>query len=342
MKVITFFNNKGGVGKTTSAVNIASYFAKKLDKRILFMDLDPQSNSTQLVVREEDWGKFYGPDRTEKTIYDYFRKIIIGEANIQFYEVPIKTSDTRYNFHLIPGHPKLSIIEEKLSKAWTSCFEGDIGGFRVTNWLRQFEDHYKEEYDYIIIDLGPSLGALNRSILLNSHYFITPMGSDIFSLLGIDNLSQWFNTWKTLYKDALKVLHRQYEVEDYESFNINHNPDEMTKFIGFSVQQYVKRKFKSGYRAIRAYEEVIENMPNEIKEKLQIHSFENLTLDDLKLGDIPYLYSLIPLSQTSKAPIFELEYSDGVRGAQSIAAEEYGQLMDSITKKILSNMEVNR
>ena len=64
---------------------------------------------------------------------------------------------------------------------------GDKGAIRKLNWLNQLKQQ-NQEFDYILIDVGPSLGALNRSALLNSDFFLTPMASDIFSLLGIANI----------------------------------------------------------------------------------------------------------------------------------------------------------
>ena len=70
MKVITFFNNKGGVGKTTTIVNLASYLSIAKEKKILLVDLDPQSNATQAILPEDMWMEFYDPENTEtrKTI----------------------------------------------------------------------------------------------------------------------------------------------------------------------------------------------------------------------------------------------------------------------------------
>ena len=73
MKVVTFFNNKGGVGKTTTIINLASYLSIYREKKVLVVDLDPQSNSTQAILPEEIWLEFYDPENrnTRKTIYDY-------------------------------------------------------------------------------------------------------------------------------------------------------------------------------------------------------------------------------------------------------------------------------
>ena len=75
MKVITFFNNKGGVGKTTTIINLASYLSIYRGKKVLVVDLDPQSNSTQAILPEETWLEFYDPDNHNvMTIFVIWKK----------------------------------------------------------------------------------------------------------------------------------------------------------------------------------------------------------------------------------------------------------------------------
>ena len=189
MKVITFFNNKGGVGKTTTIVNLASYLSISKEKKILLVDLDPQSNATQAILPEDMWMEFYDPENpeTRKTIYDCFSKIEDGDSEFVNIDIPVTSSQNNFKIALIPGHPKLSIIDDTMSKSWAETMSGDKGALRKLNWLNQLKQK-NNEFDYILIDMGPSLGALNRSALLNSDYFLTPMASDIFSLLGISNI----------------------------------------------------------------------------------------------------------------------------------------------------------
>lgn len=98
MKVVTFFNNKGGVGKTTTIINLASYLSIYREKKVLVVDLDPQSNSTQAILPEEIWLEFYDPENrnTRKTIYDYFRDMEEGDANFNNIEIPVNEDQKAY------------------------------------------------------------------------------------------------------------------------------------------------------------------------------------------------------------------------------------------------------
>lgn len=343
MKVITFFNNKGGVGKTTTIVNLASYLSISKEKKILLVDLDPQSNATQAILPEDMWMEFYDPENpeTRKTIYDCFSKIEDGDSEFVNIDIPVTRSQNNFKIALIPGHPKLSIIDDTMSKSWAETMSGDKGALRKLNWLNQLKQE-NSEFDYILIDMGPSLGALNRSALLNSDYFLTPMASDIFSLLGISNIAEWMERWIRLYKSALSTFVETNGQEAanlfFQKYLINTNPDEMTRYIGYSIQQYSKRKFKAGERPTRAYEKVIGGFHDKIIEFLYGFAKSGIRTDELKLGDIPYIYSVVPLSQTSNTPIFELDYSTGVRGNQSSSVETYKKYLDTVAENFIRNV----
>lgn len=340
MKTITFFNNKGGVGKTTLAVNLASYFALKKNQRVLFLDIDPQANSTQLIVPEVLWNEFYGENPFCKTILDFLSPIQVGDSNLDLTPRPFRAAEDRFGIFLIPGHPHLSIVEDILSDSWNRTLAGDIGGFRRTNWLKSLTNHFDNDYDFLFIDAGPSLGALNRSVLLNSDFFVAPMGSDIFSLMGISNISIWIKKWINAYSNALSVLESQQEdsAVKISKYPLNFDVNCTTRLIGFSIQQYITKTFKGGRRPVASFERIIKQMPAAMTKHLGFLVHNNLTTDDLNLGDVPYLYSLVPLAQSANAPMFTLTYSDGVVGNQIDSVKKYEIMLDSIANKILRNI----
>lgn len=341
MKIVTFFNNKGGVGKTTTVVNLASYLSYKFDKKILLVDLDPQSNSTQLIISEDKWSEFYGEKPTHKTIYDYFENMDAGEPRLENCGIPVRAENNNYKIDLIPGHPKLAIIDDTMSRSWNGTLGQEKGELRKLNWLNQFKP-WVSDYDYVFIDVGPSLGALNRSVLLNSDYFFTPMGSDIFSLLGIENIASWMSRWKSLYMDALSNIEKSNDTFDLKRFSekyfINIDIKASAKFLGYSIQQYSKRKFKGEVRPVQAYEKVIKEIHGIILRHLGDFIPGNIKEEDIKLGDVPYVYSIVPLSQTSNMPIFNLDYKSGVRGNQSSSVKEYTTFIDEIALNFLKNI----
>lgn len=338
MKIITFFNNKGGVGKTTLLVNIAALLSLKEGKKILVLDADPQANTTQMVIPEEKWELYYGDNCTRQSIKDMFEPILDGDASVNP-EITITTgSEHNFGFDLIPGHPTLSTFEDKLSEAWLGTQGGDIGGFRKTNWLNAVKRKFDDDYDLMFVDVGPSLGALNRSILLNSDFFITPMGSDIFSLMGIKNISEWIEEWEDKYSVAVtNALKRQKRI--FDDYPLNSYPQSTTRFVGYCIQQYNARKFKDGRRPIMAYDRIISQIHSTITNDLS-EFIPQYVVDDeeLKLGDVPYLSSLIPLSQSANQPYFNLTYKDGIRGSQGNSVIEATEMITSITSSLMGNL----
>src|SRR5205085_1395911 len=104
-----------------------------------------QCNSTQLVLDNDRWMSLYWENNatTQKTLLDVVRPIELGGPEIATGIKPVKSSQNRFRVDLLPGHPRMSIIEDLLSRAWTDASSGDIGGIRRTNWLRSLIASYE-------------------------------------------------------------------------------------------------------------------------------------------------------------------------------------------------------
>jgi len=340
LKSIVFFNNKGGVGKTTLACNIAAFLNDQMDKRVLLVDADPQCNSTQSILSDDICEEIYLTNESRyHTLYNFVLPLEEGEPKISLEIEPMLASQNRYLSDIIPGHPRMSIIEDRLSDAWGKSQSGDIGGIRITNWCSQLIKKFADRYDIIIFDVGPSLGALNRTILLSCDFILSPFGCDIFSLLGIKNISQWIKNWDKLYIRAIEYL-RDQSPDAVDKFEIIASTENKFRLVGYSVQQYIMRSFVDGQRPVKAYDKIMQQIPETIRSSLDFLIPEYHKEKDLELGHIPYLYSLIPMAQSAKAPIHTLEYGDGVRGSQSKQVKSYASLMHSVCSKLLENMGV--
>ncbi len=177
-KVVSFSNQKGGVGKTTSCINISAQVANK-GKKVLMIDLDPQGNATS--------GLGIQKAKLKKTIYD----VIIGRCDIK--DVIIKTKFK--NLSVVPANIDLAGAELELYD-----MEED------KNFTKLALDSIKDEYDYIFIDCPPSLGMLTVKALSISDGVVIPMQCEFYSLEG---MSQLFNTVKKirqLYNPGLQVV----------------------------------------------------------------------------------------------------------------------------------------
>ena len=116
MKAI-FFNNKGGVGKTTLACNVASFLALHKRKRILLINADPQCNATQAMLDEDVCERIYlSKSSNQKTLEDVLKPFEDGYPEITPNISPCLASSNKYNIDILPGHPRLSTMEDKFSE----------------------------------------------------------------------------------------------------------------------------------------------------------------------------------------------------------------------------------
>lgn len=335
------FNNKGGVGKTTLTNNIAAFISDNMQKRVLVIDCDPQCNSTQLLMGQEFATDLYwtqSPSSNITTISDILQPIEDGDSKINDTFVPVKSSKTRFNVDLIPGNPKFSIIEDRLGSAWHELLGGDIGGIRKTNWNTFLIKKIENNYDFVFYDLGPSLGSINRSVLIGCDYFITPMGTDIFSILGIRNISEWLLGWLNLYENSLQLSEERFPGR-LRSFGIDSHIKIKSGYLGYTIQQYITKSKQGVRRPTQAYEEIINSVPDVVEKSLRRFVKPELSANKLKLGDVPHLYSLIPLAQSNSAPITKLRGKDGLVGTQFRQQEDFTKILSSIVENIFSNLQ---
>ncbi len=332
MKSLAFFNNKGGVGKTTLACNMASHIAKDLERKVLFVDLDPQCNATQLLLREEQWQKLYANRRESqrRTVLKVLRYIRAGDSAVDP-ELEIVRS-IRFGFDVLPGHPSLSMVEDRLSSSWVDFQAGDLGGARRSVWASALVA--TANYDLVIFDVGPSLGALNRSVLLGSDTFVTPMAADLFSLYALDNISDWIATWSRNYTRGFESLLERKEFDPLE-YGLTPEPRVNHAFAGYTVQQYVTKAMGGGYRSVNAYDRYKRQIPERAQ---ALSALRCATAHEPNLGVVPNMFSMVPLAQAAHAPIRDLTTKDGLRGAQVSQQERYSEQLEEIADRLVTNI----
>lgn len=166
VKTIAFFNNVGGVGKTSLVYHLSWMFADR-GKRILSVDLDPKANLTAAFLSDDTLESIWPEDiKKHRSIYGAIHPLQMGISDID----PPYLSILDENLALIPGDVNLYSFEDDLSTVWPACLIGDERAFRVTSafWRIMQNGATQHQADIILIDLGTSLGALNRSALIAS------------------------------------------------------------------------------------------------------------------------------------------------------------------------------
>ena len=331
MKSIAFFNNKGGVGKTTLLCNLAGYFSIKLGKKVLVIDADPQCNTTSYVLPEDSFYSFYFKDNGF-SVASLIPSLEDGEGFVKSFE---SQKADYFGFDIIPGNPTFAVSEDFLANEWKDVKSSDYRGIRSSLLFSDLLSKC-DEYDYVFFDMGPSLGAINRAVLLSCDYFLTPMSSDVFSLLALSNIGKSLSAWRETLLNGYNGL-EQDKKEKIDKFHHGYS----IRFIGYVEQQYITKSVGGQPRAVRAYDEILKKIPSEIKEKV-VRPINETVLEkfDYKIGSIPNYHSLVPMSQTAHKPIFELTAVDGVVGAHYQKVREFDGLMKKIADRMLLNMEV--
>ena len=163
--ILTFFNNKGGVGKTSLIYHLAWMYAN-LRKRVIVVDLDPQANLTAAFLEEDTIENIWNGNNAGSTIFQCVKPLTgVGdllEPNLQKIATDI---------YLIPGDVALSGFEDTLSNEWPNSMN-DNNLYRPMRILTAFWQVMqlgakKIQADIILVDIGPNLGAINRSVLIS-------------------------------------------------------------------------------------------------------------------------------------------------------------------------------
>lgn len=323
MKSIAFFNNKGGVGKTTLLCNVAAYAALRLGRRVAVIDADPQCNATQYIFGENTLDQFYGSQGF--TIHDIIDPLTVGEGFSQ--DLQMKSS-IDFGFDVLPGDPRLALTEDFLAQDWSDAKSGDVRGIK-TNLVFSDLLSRMNNYDLVFIDVSPSLGAINRSILLASDYFVSPMSIDIFSLKAFENIAKWITDWWQDWERGIENIRPGRSLPELKYGK--------SAFVGYVTQQYLAKRDASGNRrGVKAYEDIRQKIDSVIRE---CGLDEGIPGQPFEIGTVPNLFSLVPMSQSNNKPVFELKSSDGVVGAHFAKVKDASDIFGTVTEKLLERID---
>ena len=331
--ILTLFNNKGGVGKTSMLYHLAWMFAS-LEKRVIIFDLDPQSNLTSAFLNEDEIEAVWNQQNEGSTIYNCVNPLA-GVGDIA--EPVLKKITT--DLYLLPGDIRLSDYESILSEAWPNSM-GDSILYRPMRILSSFWQVMqmaadKVQAEIILIDIGPNLGAINRSILIATDYVIIPMGADLFSLQGLRNLGPTLKKWKNEWRKRLKNWGESIEVSSWNNFQL---PQGEMRPIGYLCQQHGVRLD----RPVKAYDKWVKRIPEVYRRSvLDVDPNVNGRLEENHcLATVKHYRSLIPMAQEHRKPIFNLTSADGAIGSHANAVQDAKEDFRQLAIQIASKMGI--
>jgi chromosome partitioning protein len=324
--VLTFFNNKSGVG-TTSLVYHLGWMFSEPGHTIVAVDLDAQANLTASCLDEDELERLWDESITPTTIYRAIEPLTkVGDL-----AEPLVEKVTQ-GLYLIPGDVALASFEDALSEAWPAS-TGDTNlycPFRIITAFWQVAQMTASQVsaDIILVDVGPNLGAINRSALIASDYVAIPLGADLFSLQGLKNLGPTLRSWRELWQ-------RRLDNWKHPDFALSQGRMEP---LGYIVQQHSVRLT----RPVKAYDKWINRMPVVYHDAvLQDSTNASAPSEDPDcLATLKHYRSLIPVGQEARKPIFHLTPADGAIGSHAQAVQEAYKDFKLLAESLLDRMKL--
>jgi chromosome partitioning protein len=316
--VIAFFNNKGGVGKTSLVYHLAWMFRDQRH-RLLVADLDPQANLTAAFLDEERLVQLWPDGRHSSTIAGAVDPLLRGTGDVV--NKPY-IEGIAGGLGLIPGDLALAQFEDELSQQWARCLDGQERAFRVMSafWRILQRAAANHGAEFALIDMGPNLGAINRAALVASTHLVIPLVPDLFSLQGLKNLGPVVRRWRKEWKTRLK-----------------HNPDPSLDLpngeiqpTGYIVMQHAERLS----RPVMAYEKWDSRIPGDYTTEV-LDEASNGQENGHLLARIKHFRSLMPMAQEARKPIFHLTSADGAIGAHTRAVGEARDTFSRLATELL-------
>lgn len=327
--VIAFFNNKGGVGKTSLVFHVAHLLAD-VDFRVVAADMDPQGNLSAAFLSDQRLEQLWPEGTSLPTIYGAVEPIKRGTGDIR--DPLLETINDR--LVLIPGDMGLSDFEDDLSQVWPKCLDRDERAFRVISafWRVLQKGAENHQADVVLIDLGPNLGAINRAALIAADDVVMPLGPDLFSIQGLRNLGPRLRSWRAEWQERIPKNPAAGELA---------LPQGKMQPLGYIVMQHSERK----RYPVKSYRKWIARIPE---------AYGKYVLDDAEAGDVPvesdehclamlkHYRSLMPMAQEAGKPIFHLKPGDGALGAHVAAVRDAREDFSTLALEIVQRADIGK
>lgn len=310
MKTLAFFNNKGGVGKTSLLYHLAHMFALR-GKKVVAADLDPQANLSGMFLRDDRIEALWA-EGGAATIRSSMQPLIEGTGDVLSVHPQKVANDLAGALALLAGDLALSEVEDELSNQWPRCLSGEPRAFRVTaafdRMLRSAGASLSA--DLGLIDIGPNLGAINRCALVSADYVIIPIGADLFSIRGLQNVGPKLKDWRREWRD------RRNRAPTTLNFSL---PQGEMRPLGYVITRYSSH----GRGAAKAFQRWIDRAPEVYRESVLGAGKEAApNSGDHRLAQLKDYRSLMPMAQEARKPMFLLKPADGAIGGHQAAVRQ--------------------
>jgi chromosome partitioning protein len=326
VKTIAFFNNKGGVGKTSLVYHLA-WMYHELGERVVAVDLDPQSNLTTAFLPVDRLEQLWASQEHPHTILGAIQPLMDHIGDLAPPQLEIVDSSPWRSLSLIPGDLDLSLFEDRLAEAWDKCLSDSRGeaadAFRVMSAFHRILERAAAQTgaELLLIDMGPSLGSINRAALLAADAVVVPLGTDVSSLQGLRNLGPTLTEWRRGWRERLDNEVRPEELS---------LPRGEMRPIGYVILQHAAR---DAYPA-SAHQRWINEIPRIYRQALLDEEGDVPSPDPHHLATLRYYRGLIPMAQEARKPMFLLKPADGAIGSNAAAVQDCRRDFEALARRI--------
>jgi chromosome partitioning protein len=321
MKTLVFFNNKGGVGKTSLVYHLAWMYAE-LGLQVLAADYDPQANLTSMFLDDDRLEELWPEGERRDTVFGAMRPLLEGTGDIQ----NPHTEAIEENLSLLVGDLGLSASEDELSSQWPQCLDRKPRAFRVMSAFYRVMRlaALEREADLVLIDVGPNLGAINRAALIAAQHVVIPLAPDIYSLQGLANLGPTLRRWRDEWTDRLgRAADPALEL-----------PAGVMGPLGYVVMRHAVRLD----RPVKAYAKWMARIPGKYRSAVLNQDSATapsaVSQDPECLAELKHYRSLMPMAMEVHKPMFHLKPADGAIGSHGKAVTDCYRDFASLARKI--------
>jgi cellulose biosynthesis protein BcsQ len=308
MTTVAFFNNKGGVGKTSLIYHLA-WMLRERDRRVIAADLDPQANLTGMFLDDAGLERLWR-DGNQGTIDKGVAPLFEGTADIV--DSP-QIEEIGETIGLLMGDLALSRREDELSAQWPKCLDGDKRAFRVTTAFARLIARSGKRFgaQLALLDVGPNLGAINRAALVASDYVVIPLAPDLFSLQGLRNVGPTLRDWRHDWQERAGLRPTGLDID---------LPSGDMKPLGYVIMRHSIRLS----RPVQAYGRWIDKIPSEYAEAVTRDGLPSAPAeqDPNCLAHLKDYRSLMPMAREANRPMFLLKPAHGAIGAHQRAVRD--------------------
>lgn len=320
---IAFFNTTGGIGKTSLVYHCAFMFAE-LGLNVLAVDLDPLSSLSMMALDASQLASLWPEADHPRTLYGALAPWFEGADRVS----PAHLELLSPRLGLLVGDPALSRLEEVLSTEWLRCLEGRERAFQLTTafWSVIDEAAKRHEADVVLLDVGPTLGAISRAALVASSHVAIPLGPDLFSLQGIKSMGPALRTWRSTWASA----------RAHAPDTLGALPEGSMSPVGYVLMQHAEHLG----RPVLATAQWQERLSVAYCESVLGERRTSSQLDGHQIQRIRPYRSLMPMAMDARKPMFQLTSADGAIGALQVNVQQCHADYCALVKAIAARAEL--